>query len=61
MDDFSSAQPNTEEGASQGAQSCKANVSSRFVFRITVSWGAQSHNVIVSDRFAFRTTASWGA
>ena len=43
MDDFSSARPNTEEGASQGAQSCKTHVSSRFAFRITASWGAQSH------------------
>ena len=44
MDDFSSARPNTEEGASQGARFCKAYVSSCFAFRITASWGAQSHN-----------------
>ena len=31
MDDFSSARPNTEEGASHDAQSCKAYVSSFFV------------------------------
>ena len=61
MDDFSSARPNTEEGASQGAQSCKTYVSSRFAFRVTASWGAQSHNTVVSNRFAFRVTASWGA
>ena len=40
MDDFSSARPNTEEGALEGAQSCKAYISSRFAFRITESWGA---------------------
>ena len=61
MGKYSSAWPNTEEGASQGAQSCKAYVSSRFAFRITASWGAQSHNAVVSSRFAFRITASWGA
>ena len=61
MDDFSSARPNTKEGASQGAESCKAYVSSRFGFRITASWGAQSHNTVVSNRFASRSTASWGA
>ena len=61
MDDFSSARPNTEEGASQGAQSCKAYASSRFAFRITASWGAQSHNTVVLNRFAFWITASWGA
>ena len=36
MDDFSLARPNTEEGASQGAQSYKAYVSLRFTFRITL-------------------------
>ena len=61
MDDFSSAGPNTEEGASQGAQSCQIYVSSRFVFRVTASWDAQSHNTVVLNRFAFRITASWGA
>ena len=61
MDDFSSARPNTEEGASQGAQSCQTYVSSRFAFRVTASWGAQSHNTVVSNRFVFRITASWGA
>ena len=61
MDNFSLARPNTEEGASQGAQSCKTDVSSRFTFRVTASWGAQSHNTVVSNRFAFRITASWGA
>ena len=61
MDDFSSARPNTEEGASQGAQSCHTYVSSRFVFRVTASWGARSHNTAVSNRFTFRITASWGA
>ena len=61
MDDFSSARPNTEEGASQGAQSCKTYVSSRFAFRVTASWGDHSHNTVVSNRFAFRITASWGA
>ena len=61
MDDFSSARPNTEEGASLGAQSCQTYVSSRFAFRVTASWGAQSHNTVVSNRFAFRITASWGA
>ena len=61
MDDFSSARPNTEEGASQGAQSCQTYVSSRFAFRVTASWGAQPHNTVVSNRFAFRITASWGA
>ena len=30
--DFSSVRPGTEEGASQGAQSCKAYISSRFAF-----------------------------
>ena len=47
MVDFSSARPNTEEGASEGAQSWKADVSSRFAFRITAPWGAQSHNTVV--------------
>ena len=47
MDEFSSARPNTKEGASQGAQSCKAYVSSRFAFWITASWGAQSHNMLL--------------
>ena len=61
MDDFSSARPNTEEGASQGAQSCQTYVSSRFAFRVTASWGAQSHNTVVSNCFVFRITASWGA
>ena len=61
MDDFSSARPNTEEGASQGAQSYKMYVSSRFAFRITASWGARSHNTVVSNHFGFRITASWGA
>ena len=61
MDDFSSARPNTEEGASQGVQSCKTYVSSRFAFRVTTSWGAQSHNTVVSNRFVFWITASWGA
>ena len=60
MDDFSSARPNTEEGASQGAQSCKAYVSSHFAFRITASWCAQSHNTVISNCFTFRITASWG-
>ena len=53
MDNFSSARPNTEAGASQGAQSCKVYVSSRFAFRITASWGAQSHNAVVSSRYVF--------
>ena len=57
MGDFSSAWPNTEEGALQGAQSCKAYVLSRFAVRITASWGAQSHNTVISNRFAFRITA----
>ena len=61
MDDFSLGRPNTEEGASQGAQSCKACVSSRFAFHITASWGAQSHNTVASNHFAFQSTASWGA
>ena len=61
MDGFSSARPNTEECAPQGAQSCQTYVSSRFAFRVTASWGAQSHNTVVSNRFAFRITASWGA
>ena len=60
-DDFSSARPNTEEGASQGPQSCKRYVSSCFAFRVTASWGAQSHNTVVWNRFAFQSTASWGA
>ena len=61
MDNFSSARHNTEEGASQSAQSCQTYVSSRLAFRVTASWGAQSHNTVVSNRFAFRITASWGA
>ena len=32
VDEFSSAWLNTEEGASQGAQSCKAYISPRFAF-----------------------------
>ena len=36
---LSSARPNNEEGASQGAQSYKVYVSSRFVIQITASWG----------------------
>ena len=61
MDDFSSARPNTQKGASRGAQSNKAYVSLCFAFRITASWGAQSDNTVVSNRFAFHITASWGA
>ena len=61
MENFSSARPNTEEGASQAARSYKTYVSSRFAFRMTASWGAQSHNTVVSNCFAFRITASWGA
>ena len=61
MDQFSLARPNTEEGASQGAQSCKAYVSSRFAFRVTASWGTQSHNAVASSGFEFGITASWGA
>ena len=61
MDDFSSAWPYTEEGASQGAQSYKAYISSRFTFRITATWGAQSQNTVVSNRFPLRNTVSWGA
>ena len=51
MDNFSSARPNTEEGASQGAESCKTYVLSRFAFRVSASWGAQSHNAVLSSRF----------
>ena len=40
MDGFSSARPHTEEGASQGAQSCQTYDSSRFAFRVIASWGA---------------------
>ena len=50
---LSSARPNTEEGASQGAQCCKAYVSSHFTFQITASWGAKSQNAVVSSRFVF--------
>ena len=60
MDDFSLARPKSEEGASQGAQSCKAYVSSPLAFCITALWGAQSRNTVVSNRFAFRSTTSWG-
>ena len=61
MGDFSSARANTEEGASQGAQSCKDYVSSRFASCITASWGAQSHSTVMSNRFELRITASLGA
>ena len=61
MDDVSSARPNAEEGASQGAHPWKAYVSSHFALRITASWVAQFHNTVVSNRFACRITASWGA
>ena len=46
MEKFSSAQPNTEEGASQSVQSYNVYVSSHFAFQITASWVAQSHNAV---------------
>ena len=61
MGDFSSARLNTEEGASQGARSCKTYVSSRFAFRVAASWGAHSHSTVVLNRFACPIAASWGA
>ena len=39
MDEFSSARPNTEEGASHGAQSCKAS------FRHILCFGSLLHRV----------------
>ena len=60
MDEFSSARPNTEDGASQRAQSCKAYLSSHFAFQIAASWGAQSHNAVVSRRFVFHGVSNPG-
>ena len=51
MDKFFSAWPNTNEGASQGAKSCKPYVSSRLAFQRTTSWGTQSHKAVVSSGF----------
>ena len=60
MDDYPSARPNSEEGASQSAQACKAYVLSRFPPHITASWGAQSHHAVVLRRFVFHGVSSPG-